>query len=110
MTIDKLLPLTSSHCNSEGGDWVETKPGLFTKTLFENTETGDRVVLSRSRPGHRSAPHAHEELEHVYVLSGSFFDDQHLMRAGDYCVRAPGAIHAGGTDEGAVILSVYSAR
>jgi quercetin dioxygenase-like cupin family protein len=80
----------------------------MTKPLFENPETGERVVMFKSEPGHRSEPHSHTELEHVYVLSGSMFDDDRLLQAGDYCVRAPGTVHAGGTDEGAVSLVIYT--
>ena len=81
--------------------------GFHCKRLYEDSK--QRTLLMRVEPGAYSPPHAHEgELEQVYVLEGSFFDDERLMRAGDFCCRAPGAMHSAGSDEGAVVLLVYS--
>ena len=52
--------------------------------------------------------HAHDEIEQIYVLSGSFFDQDRTLRAGDYACRAPGAMHTTDSDEGAVVLLIYS--
>lgn len=88
--------------------WEATsEPGFWCKRLYE--APGQRTWLMRVDPGAWSPPHAHEgELEQVYVLEGSFHDDDRLMRAGDFCCRAPGAMHSAGSEEGALVLLVYS--
>ena len=89
-------------------EWEATsEPGFWCKRLYE--APGQRTWLMRVDPGAWSPPHAHEgELEQIYVLEGSFHDDDRLMRAGDFCCRAPGARHSAGSEEGAVVLLVYS--
>jgi anti-sigma factor ChrR (cupin superfamily) len=52
--------------------------------------------------------HAHNEIEQIYVLEGSFFDQDKTYTAGEYIVRAPGAMHTAGSDTGAVVLLFYS--
>ncbi len=101
-------PLTSLYVSSEQTEWVAGKPGLWMKNLYENPLTGERTLLVKAEPGMRSPSHSHDEFEQVFILSGSFFDGERVMRAGDYCCRAPGAMHTGGSDEGADILVVYT--
>ena len=88
--------------------WEATgEPGFWCKRLHE--VPGQRTWLMRVDPGAWSPPHAHEdELEQIYVLEGSFHDDDRVMRAGDFCCRAPGAMHSAGSEEGAIVLLVYS--
>ena len=106
--IRDVPPLASLYVNSEKSEWVAGKPGVWVKNLYEDPSSGERTLLIKADPGMRSPPHSHEEFEQVFILSGSFFDDEHVMRAGDYCCRAPGAMHSGGSDEGAVMLVVYT--
>ena len=53
-------------------------------------------------------PHAHDNLEQVFVLDGDFYDEYRTYGPGDFIVRAPGAIHTGGSRNGALALLVYS--
>ena len=69
---------------------------------------GERTLLMKVDPGAAFPLHAHEEVEQIYVLSGSFFDQDRTLRAGDYACRAPGAMHTAGSEEGAVMLLIYS--
>ena len=55
-----------------------------------------------------SPAHAHEELEQIYVLEGSFYDEDAEYSAGDFIVRMPGAMHTAGSRDGALVLLVYS--
>ena len=97
-----------SAYRAAAAEWEATEDsGFLYKPLFE--APGQRTWLMRVEPGAYSPPHAHEgELEQIYVLEGSFYDDDRLMRASDFCCRAPGAMHSAGSDEGAVVLLVYS--
>ena len=53
-------------------------------------------------------PHAHDKLEQVLVLEGDFYDEYRTYEPGDFIVRAPGAIHTGGSKSGALVLLIYS--
>lgn len=82
--------------------------GFWIKPLFENPESGEKTWLMKVDPGAFAPAHAHEELEQVYVLQGSFYDQDRVIEAGDFVCRAPGEPHTSGSDEGALILLVYS--
>jgi anti-sigma factor ChrR (cupin superfamily) len=82
--------------------------GFSYKPLFEDPGTGLRTVLMKVDAGALAPPHAHDNLEQVYVLEGEFHDEYRTYGPGDFIVRAPGAIHTGGSDSGALVLLVYS--
>ena len=50
--------------------------------------------------------HAHDEVEQIYVVEGSFYDQEKTYGAGDYIVRAPGAMHTAGSEGGASRVAV----
>ena len=83
--------------------------GYRIKPLYDNPVLGERTLLMKAEPGTRSAAHAHDEFEQVYVLEGSFDDGERVLRAGDYCARPIGAMHETVTEEGFVALLIYSA-
>ena len=92
-----------------GQDWQDSgSDGFLLKTLHEDPATGRRTWLMKVEPGAYSPPHAHEEFEEIYVIEGSFNDGEHTYRAGDYAIRAPGAIHEASSDDGAIVMLVYS--
>jgi quercetin dioxygenase-like cupin family protein len=47
-------------------------------------------------------------VEQIYVLEGTFYDQRKTYHAGEYIVRAPGAMHTAGSDTGALVLLFYS--
>jgi len=90
-------------------DWqAHGASGFSYKPLFEDPSTGQRTMLMKVEAGSLAPPHAHESLEQVYVLEGEFHDEYRTYGPGDFIVRAPGAIHTGGSDSGALVLLVYS--
>lgn len=88
-------------------DWEESAPGFFIKTLFRDTDTGEFTALMRMDPGAYSPPHAHDQLEEIYILDGDFHDEEHTYTTGQYCQRAIGAMHTAGTKNGCTVLLVY---
>jgi len=98
----------STYLHPDRIDWKQDGEKYWIKTLYEQPDKGERVCLARLDPGASFAMHAHDEVEHIYVLSGSFRDQNRTLRAGDYACRQPGAPHTTETDEGAVMLLVYS--
>ena len=83
-------------------------PGFLVKPLLEDPARGLRSWLMKVEAGAWSPKHAHAEIEQVYVLEGSFYDQDHSYGPGDYIVRDAGAEHTAGSHDGALILLVYS--
>lgn len=89
-------------------DWQPDGDKFWIKPIYENPAKGERTCLMKIDAGASFPLHAHEEMEQIYVLSGSFFDQDRTLRAGDYACRAPGAMHTAGSTEGAILLLIYS--
>jgi len=101
----------SAYRRAAGMRWAESGPGYEVKPLFEDPASGERTLLMRIAPGTVSPPHAHEgEFEQIYILEGSFEDDNGPLNPGDYACRAPGSVHSGRTEKGCVMLLIYSRR
>ncbi len=92
-----------------GSQWQESgTDGFLIKPLFEDPATGERTWLMRIEPGATASSHAHDETEQIYVVEGSFYDGETTYRAGDFAIRAPGVMHTAGSEEGAIVMLVYS--
>lgn len=99
----------SSYTSTHGADWEPGGiEGFWVKRLYEDENRGEQTWLMRMDAGAHSPPHTHEAFEQVYVLEGSFYDDDRLVRAGEYCARAPGAVHSSTSDGGATMLVVFT--
>ncbi|MEQ8665128.1 MAG: cupin domain-containing protein [Rhodospirillales bacterium] len=83
--------------------------GFSYKTLFEDPSSGQTTMLMKVEAGALSPSHMHDQLEQVFVIDGTFYDEYRNYEAGDFIVRAPGALHTGGSRDGALLLVVYSA-
>ena len=107
--IGAVAAATSSYSSVVGKDWEPTDTdGFWVKRLYEDEQRGECTWLMRIDPGAYSAPHAHEQFEQVYVMEGSFYDDDRLVKAGEFCARSPGAVHSAGSDNGALVLVIYT--
>ena len=82
--------------------------GFWIKPLLEDGDKGLRTWLMKVDAGAYSPLHAHEEFEQIYVLEGSFYDQDKTYGPGEFIVRAPGAMHSAGSEDGAVLLLFYS--
>ena len=92
-----------------GSEWQDSgTEGFHIKPLYEDKASGQRTWLMRVEPGAVAPAHAHEEFEQIYVIEGSFYDDENTYRAGDFAIRAPGVMHTGGSETGAIVMLVYS--
>lgn len=107
-----LAPLASAmsaYTSSVDAEWQRTDTeGFWVKRLYEDGARGECTWLMRVDAGAYSPPHAHEAFEQVYVLDGSFYDDERLVKAGEFCARSPGAVHSAASDEGAIMLVIYT--
>jgi len=81
---------------------------FWVKPLCEDSAKGVRTLFMKIDPGAFAPLHAHGEFEQFYVLEGSLYDQEKVMKAGDYVCRAAGAMHTSGSEEGAVVLLIYT--
>lgn len=104
-------PGGSRYLDPGAGDWQASgSEGFWLKPLLHDAEGGLQTALMRIDPGAFSDLHAHEELEQVLVLEGAFYDQDRRIEAGSFVVRAPGALHTAGSDEGALVLLIFSRK
>lgn len=95
--------------DATAAEWQESgADGFLLKALMEDLDAGLRTWLMKVEPGAFSELHAHREVEQIYVLEGTFYDQCKTYHAGEYIVRAPGSMHTAGSDTGAVVLLFYS--
>lgn len=99
----------STYVNPASVDWETADDGCAVRVLYENPSRGERTLLMKLSPGACFPMHAHEgEWEQIFVLEGSFYDDQRIMKAGDFVCRSPGAPHTAGSEQGATVLLFYT--
>lgn len=107
--IAHLPKFESLSFDSNKIEWQSSgTDGFSIKVMMEDSLTSTRTWLMKVEPGAFSDMHAHEDIEQIYVLEGSFYDQDKTYRAGEYIVRAPGAMHSAGSEDGAVVLLFYS--
>ncbi len=88
-------------------EWQESAAkGFWMKPLLDDGD-GRRTFLSRIDAGAHAETHTHEDIEEIYVIEGSFYDQDREYEAGDFLVRAPGTEHSAGSRTGAVVLVSY---
>lgn len=104
------LPTVGSLAiKAEQIEWqVCGEDGFWIKPLLEDDNAEIRTWLMRVDAGTFSPMHAHEDVEQIFVIEGSFYDQDKTYGPGDYIIRAPGTMHSAGSEDGAVVLLFYS--
>ncbi len=106
-------PVNGSRYISAGESaWQPSEtPGFWIKPLYDDRERGEKTMLMKVDAGAFAPSHTHDgEFEQIFVIQGSFHDQNGTLRSGDYCCRAPYAAHTAGSEEGAIVLLVYTRR
>lgn len=88
--------------------WVERRPGVFWKVLWEDADGRHKAILVRYAPGAVVPRHRHLGDEQIYVLEGSVVDDAGACTAGNYARRPPGCVHTVTSPAGALVFAVTS--
>ncbi len=88
--------------------WVERRPGVFWKVLWEDADGNHKAILVRYAPGAIVPRHRHVGDEQILVLEGEVADDTGTCTAGNYARRAPGCIHTVRSGPGALVFAVTS--
>lgn len=103
--------VTGVHVLRAGaGDWKATEyPGIFSKLLFLDKNTGLITSLMKIEPGATYPSHRHSVEEQTYVIVGDLKIGGIHLDAGDYSTAEPGTTHGIITSErGCVALVMAS--
>jgi quercetin dioxygenase-like cupin family protein len=102
--------LRSRYVDPDEMDWQPSDfPGIETKVLWSDPETGRSTILFKLAPGAIVPAHEHVDVEQTWVLSGSFEDHEGRALAGHYIWRPAGNRHEARSVDGAVILALFGA-
>lgn len=103
------LPTTGSVIRRADDTWQECGlPGFLVQPLLEDEAVRMRTMLMKAEPGASADLHSHEEIEQVLLLEGHFSDGEASYGPGDFIVRAPGAPHLTTSEDGALMLVIYT--
>ena len=104
------LPKSGSiHLDTNRIKWSQSaNSGFYYKQLMEEPVASQRTCLMKVDAGAFSPMHAHEELEQIYILEGSLYDQDNTYQSGEFIVRAPGTMHTTGSKSGAIALLFYA--
>jgi anti-sigma factor ChrR (cupin superfamily) len=104
-----LPPMASRFVEVAGLPWEKTRfPGVETKTLLVDRETGVFTALMKMAPGAKLPDHEHVLIEQTYVLEGSLVCGEGECKAGDYVWRPAGTRHeAWGGTQGGLMLAIF---
>ena len=90
--------------------WVEARPGVRQKRIWEDTATERRALLARFEPGATLPPHRHVGDELIFLIEGANADESGVVNTGNMNYRPNGCVHTVTTKHGATVLAVVWGR
>jgi len=90
--------------------WVEARPGVRQKRLWEDKDGERRALLVRFDPGATLAPHRHVGDELIFLVEGANADESGVVATGNMNYRPNGCVHTVTTQNGATVLAVVWGR
>ena len=90
--------------------WIDTRPGVRQKRIWEDPAGGRRAILARFEPGATLPPHRHVGDELIYVIEGTNADESGPVTTGNMNYRPNGCVHSVTTKNGATVLAVVWGR
>lgn len=109
MTSDEVTvpEVLMTYIEAAEAEWTEVEPGYRVKILVRRPEERTRVVLVQYDAGYqlsRVDHHAHDE--YLYVLSGTFVDQNQSSGPGTFIHNRPGSSHQPSSPDGCTFLAV----
>ena len=90
--------------------WIEARPGVRQKRIWEDPGGERRVILARFDPGATLPRHRHVGDELIFVLEGANADESGAVATGNMNYRPNGCVHSVTTKNGATVLAVVWGR
>lgn len=88
--------------------WEFFRPGVRIHWLYRTVEDGPAAALLRYDASAVVPLHEHLGWEHIFVLSGVQSDGTTSYAEGALMISAPGTQHAIKSEEGCVVLAIWS--
>ncbi|HEX2173597.1 MAG TPA: cupin domain-containing protein [Dehalococcoidia bacterium] len=102
-----VSPDLIKYVDTSALEWEEAAPGSRRKTLFNDPVTGERTSLIQWDPGYHVANvDEHPYGEYLYILSGTFVDQNRTSGPGTYIHNRPGSSHQPHTPDGCTFLVI----
>jgi len=86
--------------------WVDTRPGVRQKRIWEDKANERRAILAQFEPGATLPTHRHVGDELIFVIEGANADESGAVTPGNMNYRPNGCIHSVTTKNGATVLAV----
>ncbi len=90
--------------------WIETRPGVRQKRIWEDKAGERRAILARFDPGATLARHRHVGDELIFVIEGANADESGPVNTGNMNYRPNGCVHTVTTKNGATVLAMVWGR
>jgi anti-sigma factor ChrR (cupin superfamily) len=90
--------------------WVDTRPGVRQKRIWEDKASERRAILARFEPGATLPPHRHVGDELIFIIEGANADESGVVITGNMNYRPNGCVHTVTTKNGATVLAVVWGR
>jgi|GEM_PF-293146 len=100
--------LKSHYVDPSKMEWQPSRfPGIRTKILYSDPETGMSTILFKMEPGAVVPFHEHTALEQTFMLEGSLLDQEGAALPGQFVWRPGGNVHQAYAPDGALFLSIF---
>jgi anti-sigma factor ChrR (cupin superfamily) len=86
--------------------WIEARPGVRQKRIWEDKVEQRRAILARFEPGATLARHRHVGDELIFMIEGANADESGPVSTGNMNYRPNGCVHTVTTKNGATVLAV----
>lgn len=90
--------------------WIDARPGVRQKRVWEDKAGERRAILARFEPGATLPPHRHVGDELIFLIEGANADESGVVATGNMNYRPNGCIHTVTTTNGATVLAVVWGR
>jgi anti-sigma factor ChrR (cupin superfamily) len=90
--------------------WVDARPGVRQKRIWEDVAGERRAILARFEPGATLPPHRHVGDELIFLIEGANADESGVVVTGRMNYRPNGCVHTVTTKNGATVLAVVWGR
>jgi mannose-6-phosphate isomerase-like protein (cupin superfamily) len=105
MAVDRSSELIT-YADSSALGWTEFRPGSRRKILAEDPKSGRLVMLVQWDAGYRMEAELHQLDEHLYILEGTYIDQNRASGPGTYICNPVGSEHRAYTLDGCTFLEI----
>lgn len=110
LTEDADSPTRSQIVTLSDLPWIDARPGVRQKRIWEDKAADRRALLARFEPGATLPRHRHVGDELIFLLEGANADESGVVATGNLSYRPNGCVHSVTTQHGATVLAFIWGR